>query len=65
MRANLRAGAERALAGRETFLSRFEAEIDAHADPETATRIRQATPSEQQWLGLERYWAKREAAGAA
>lgn len=65
VRANLRAGAERALAGRETFLSRFEAEIDAHADPETATRIRQATPSEQQWLGLERYWAKREAAGAA
>ena len=62
LRANLRAGAERARDGRETFLSRFEAEIDAHADAETATRIRQATPPEQQWLGLERYWAGRRAA---
>ena len=30
------------------------------AEAETARRIRQATPPEQLWLGLERYWRRRE-----
>jgi glyoxylase-like metal-dependent hydrolase (beta-lactamase superfamily II) len=60
LRASLRDSAERAREGRESFLRAYEAEIDAHADPETAERVRQATPPDQQWLGLERYWAKRE-----
>jgi glyoxylase-like metal-dependent hydrolase (beta-lactamase superfamily II) len=45
---------------REAFLSAFAAEIDGVADPETAIRMRQATPPDQQWAGLERYWRKRE-----
>jgi glyoxylase-like metal-dependent hydrolase (beta-lactamase superfamily II) len=45
---------------REAFLSAFEAGIDAVADAQTAIRMRQATPPDQQWLGLERYWRKRE-----
>jgi glyoxylase-like metal-dependent hydrolase (beta-lactamase superfamily II) len=45
--------------GREAFLEHFEAAIDAHEDPETAIRTRQATPPEQQWLGLERYLRKK------
>jgi glyoxylase-like metal-dependent hydrolase (beta-lactamase superfamily II) len=45
---------------RDAFLSAFDSEIDAVADPETAVRIRQATPPDQQWAGLERYWRKRE-----
>ncbi len=64
LRASLRANAERARAGREPFLAAYEREISDHADPETARRVRQATPPEQQWLGLERYWRKREAAEA-
>jgi glyoxylase-like metal-dependent hydrolase (beta-lactamase superfamily II) len=47
---------------REAFLSAFESGIDAVADSETAIRMRQATPLDQQWLGLERYWRKREEA---
>jgi glyoxylase-like metal-dependent hydrolase (beta-lactamase superfamily II) len=43
---------------RESFLAAFEREIDDAADPETAIRLRQATPPDQQWLGLERYWRK-------
>ncbi len=45
--------------GREAFLSAFEAEIHDHADPRTAAAMVQATPPEQQWLGLERYLRKR------
>jgi glyoxylase-like metal-dependent hydrolase (beta-lactamase superfamily II) len=45
---------------RAAFLSAFDAEIDGAADPETAIRMRQATPPDQQWAGLERYWRKRE-----
>ncbi len=61
VRESLRANAALAERGREAFLEHFEAEIDAHEDPETATRTRQATPPEQQWLGLERYLGKRKA----
>jgi glyoxylase-like metal-dependent hydrolase (beta-lactamase superfamily II) len=59
VRDRLRQGVERAGAGRDAFLSWFDQQIDAHADPETAIRMRQATPPEQQWLGLERYLRKR------
>jgi glyoxylase-like metal-dependent hydrolase (beta-lactamase superfamily II) len=45
---------------RERFLAAFENEIDSIADEETAVRMRQATPPDQQWLGLERYWRKRQ-----
>jgi glyoxylase-like metal-dependent hydrolase (beta-lactamase superfamily II) len=45
---------------REAFLAAFEREIDDVADPDTAVRLRQATPPDQQWLGLERYWRKVE-----
>jgi glyoxylase-like metal-dependent hydrolase (beta-lactamase superfamily II) len=47
---------------REAFLSAFETGIEAVGDPEAAIRMRQATPLDQQWLGLERYWRKREEA---
>jgi glyoxylase-like metal-dependent hydrolase (beta-lactamase superfamily II) len=60
LRASLRHSAELARRGRGTFLDAYEGEIDAHADPETALRVRQATPPEQQWLGLERYWRRRD-----
>ncbi len=60
VRESLRRNAELAERGREVFLEHFEAEIDANQDPETATRARQSTPPEQQWLGLERYLSKRE-----
>ncbi len=59
LRASLRQNAERARQGREAFLAAYEAEIEAHADRATAVRVRQATPPDQQWLGLERYWRKR------
>jgi glyoxylase-like metal-dependent hydrolase (beta-lactamase superfamily II) len=59
VRESLRRNTELAEQGREAFLERFEADIDAHEDPETALRTRQATPPEQQWLGLERYLTKR------
>jgi glyoxylase-like metal-dependent hydrolase (beta-lactamase superfamily II) len=45
---------------REAFLTEVEGEIDSIADPETAVRMRQAWPPDHQWLGLERYWRKRE-----
>jgi glyoxylase-like metal-dependent hydrolase (beta-lactamase superfamily II) len=61
LRESLRRNAELAGRGRAAFLDAFEAEIDAHADPETARRVRQATPPDQQWLGLERYLRRREA----
>lgn len=65
LRASLRRSAERARSGRVAFLGAYEAEIDAHADPDTAKRVRQATPPDQQWLGLERYWRQREGRSGA
>jgi glyoxylase-like metal-dependent hydrolase (beta-lactamase superfamily II) len=61
VRESLRRNAEIAEEGRETFLDHFESEIDANEDAETAARARQATPPEQQWLGLERYLEKKAA----
>jgi glyoxylase-like metal-dependent hydrolase (beta-lactamase superfamily II) len=60
VRESLRRNTELAGQGRDAFLERFEADIDANEDAETAVRTRQATPPEQQWLGLERYLRKRD-----
>ena len=65
LRESLRRSAELARRGRASFLEAVETELDAHADPETAERARQAAPPEQQWLGLERYWSRREDGSAA
>jgi glyoxylase-like metal-dependent hydrolase (beta-lactamase superfamily II) len=66
VRASLRTGAERARAGdREAFLTALEAEIDAGATPAAARSLRQASPPEQLWLGLDRYWRRRSAAEGA
>jgi len=60
VRESLRANAGRARGGdRDRFLEEVEAEIDAALTPETSTRLRQAAPTDQLWLGLERYWRKR------
>ena len=60
VREGLRTNAERAREGdREAFLGRLAAEVDERLDPESALRLRQAAPSELQWLGLDRYWRKR------
>jgi glyoxylase-like metal-dependent hydrolase (beta-lactamase superfamily II) len=57
----LRAHAERTRWGdRERFLDGVEREIDSAVDSEAAKRLRQAAPPDQMWLGLERYWRKRE-----
>jgi len=59
VRDGLRLNADRARPGdRERFLRQVEEEIDAGLDAETAARLRQAAPSDLQWLGLERYWRK-------
>lgn len=56
----LLAAAELARPGdREAFLEDLEGRIDS-GTPDVAERIRSATPPDQVWLGLERYWRKRE-----
>jgi glyoxylase-like metal-dependent hydrolase (beta-lactamase superfamily II) len=61
LRRGLRTNAERARDGdREQFMIQVEAEIDAQVDAGVAARLRQAAPGELLWLGLERYWRKRE-----
>ena len=60
-RARLREAAGRARRGdRERFLRALDAELDQRLDGAAAERFRQAAPPEQLWLGLERYWRKRE-----
>jgi glyoxylase-like metal-dependent hydrolase (beta-lactamase superfamily II) len=61
VRARLREQAElaRQLSG-EQYERRLRERIAAGADPETAQALLQAAPPEQQWLGLDRYWTKRE-----
>jgi glyoxylase-like metal-dependent hydrolase (beta-lactamase superfamily II) len=49
---------------RDAFLDDLEARIDS-GSPELAERIRSAMPPEQVWLGLERYWRKRDEKRAA
>ena len=57
----LRRNAELARNGdREAFLETIAREVEADNDPEAAASLRQAAPPEQLWLGLERYWRKRE-----
>ena len=65
-RESLRRGAERAREGdRERFLRDLDAETTRAVDRGAAARYRQAAPPEQLWLGLERYWSKREPPGAS
>ena len=45
--------------GREAFMARVEEGVEATGDPEVAERFRQAAPTDQMWLGLERYSRKR------
>ncbi len=45
---------------RGAFVSAIEDEINAGGDAETASRYLQATPPDQLWLGLERYWRRQE-----
>jgi glyoxylase-like metal-dependent hydrolase (beta-lactamase superfamily II) len=60
VRASLRANAECARAGdRERFLATVEEQIDSELDQDLALRTRRAAPTDQTWLGLERYWRKR------
>jgi glyoxylase-like metal-dependent hydrolase (beta-lactamase superfamily II) len=60
-RARLREAAARAHTGdRKGFLRALDAELDGRLDGAAAGRFRQAAPPEQMWLGLERYWRKRE-----
>lgn len=57
----LRRNAELAHRGeRDAFLATITRETDAETDGDVATRFRQAAPPEQLWLGLERYWRKRD-----
>jgi hypothetical protein len=64
LRESLRRHAELARGGgRERFLGEVGAELDRELDAEVALRVRQAAPPEQLWLGLERYWRKREDSG--
>jgi glyoxylase-like metal-dependent hydrolase (beta-lactamase superfamily II) len=61
IRESLRRHAELAReGGRERFLEGVGAELDRELDTDVALRVRQAAPPEQLWLGLDRYWRKRE-----
>ncbi len=59
VREALRRSVELGERGREAFLAGFQVDVHERADTETAASIIQATPLEQQWLGIERYLAKR------
>ncbi len=61
MREALQRNSERARTlDREAFFVEIAAELEASASDEAAQRFRQAVPPEHLWLGLERYWRKRE-----
>jgi glyoxylase-like metal-dependent hydrolase (beta-lactamase superfamily II) len=45
---------------RDAYLRQLDADVEEQVDPEAAVRLRQAAPPEFDWLGLERYWRKRE-----
>jgi glyoxylase-like metal-dependent hydrolase (beta-lactamase superfamily II) len=47
-----------------TFIAALEQDLSV-AGEEVAERVRQAAPPEQMWLGLERYWRKRDEREAA
>jgi len=44
----------------DTFVAALVDDLHAHNDAEIAERLQQAAPPDQLWLGLERYWRKRE-----
>ena len=63
VRESLRRNAERSAAGnRDAFLAALAADTERTGDPDVVARLRQAAPPDQLWLGLERYWRKRERA---
>ena len=47
-----------------TFIRHVQEEIERAADPDTAAAYTQAAPQDQLYMGLERYWRKREQAAA-
>jgi len=49
---------------REAFMRQVAAEVGEVGDEDVGLRHRQAAPPEQLWLGLERYWRKRDEADA-
>ena len=49
----------------DTFVAALVDDLHAHNDAEIAERLQQAAPPDQLWLGLERYWRKREQREAA
>lgn len=49
----------------DTFVAALVDDLHAHNDAEIAERLQQAAPPDQLWLGLERYWRKRELREAA
>jgi glyoxylase-like metal-dependent hydrolase (beta-lactamase superfamily II) len=60
MRDTLRRWSELAAqSDQECFVSEIEAEVRAHADPDTAAAFIQAAPPDQLYLGLTRYWSKK------
>lgn len=61
VRESLARNAERAHGSDEaTFVSTLEDDQRRETDEETVKRLRQAAPPEQLWLGLDRYWRKRD-----
>jgi glyoxylase-like metal-dependent hydrolase (beta-lactamase superfamily II) len=58
VREALRRSVEHGRRGREAFLAAFQADVHEQADPDTAASLIQATPPDQQWLGIERYLQK-------
>ncbi len=53
-----RRGENARMHGEAAFMAGVEAELDAIGDPDVAERFRRAAPTDQMWLGLERYWRK-------
>lgn len=61
VRSRLTEAADRARdAGAEEFERRLRADVEANNDPEVALALLQAVPPGQQFLGLDRYWRKRD-----
>jgi glyoxylase-like metal-dependent hydrolase (beta-lactamase superfamily II) len=59
LRERLRAHAQAAAKGRDSFLSLFGSSLRTAAPPDIVERFEQAAVPDHQWQGLERYWRKR------
>jgi glyoxylase-like metal-dependent hydrolase (beta-lactamase superfamily II) len=60
MRDTLRRWAEQAReSDQDRFVAEIEADVRAHADPDTAAAFIQAAPPDQLYQGLTRYWSKK------